>query len=134
VLRNDTSINKIAVNQAKVTIPVIYDGIYHDPSNSPRQLLLRYKTASGSKYYVPDYEFGDTYFNGKLDSVIVNLNKEYFYTFNIAGFVQKYLDDETLGMTPELEIFQGYNTLRSVILNGTGSTKPVKFEFIYTRF
>lgn len=129
-IKNDPSFNDIAVNKAALKIPVHFDGIHFKPSTAPFQLLLRYKTSDGNKFFVPDYNLDETssYYGGRLDSV-ANV-----YNFNIAGFVQKYLDDVESGINPELEVFQAFSSTKSVALKGNESKEPIKFEFIYTKF
>ena len=129
-IRNDDSYNNIAVNKATLTIPVQFDGTQFKASTAPAQLLLRYKTANGNKFHVPDYSVDEdnSFFGGKLDSVAKA------YTFNIAGFFQKYLDDVENGIEPELEVFQPFSSTNSVILKANESRKPLNLEFIYTKF
>jgi hypothetical protein len=129
-LKNDPNFDNIAVNKARLTVPVYFDGNIFKASTVPPQLVLRYRTSSGSKYYVPDYSIESTYhtfFDGTLDST-ANV-----YKFNIPTFVQAYLEDKTGEIKPELEIFQGSGT-KNVILKANNSKSPVKFEFTYTKF
>ncbi|MCX6326102.1 MAG: DUF4270 family protein [Bacteroidia bacterium] len=128
-LKNNLSLKNIAVNKARLKVPVYFDGDLYRASTVESQLYLRYKTLSGSKYVVPDYNLDQyhVFFDGKLDST-ANL-----YKFNIAAFVQGYLDDASGNVKPELEIFQGTGT-RNVILKANSSKTPVKFEFTYTEF
>jgi hypothetical protein len=95
-------------------------------------LALRYKTKTGSKYYVPDFDLNGAdqnhiFFDGKIDTIA---NR---YNFNIAAFVQGYLEDATDAIKPELELFQGAGT-KNVILKANNSKSPVKFELTYTKF
>jgi hypothetical protein len=129
-LKNDPSfMGNIAVNKARLTFPIYYDGTIYKPSTLPSRLLLRYKTASGLKYVVPDYSI-DTYqnfFDGTPDTV-ANV-----YNFNIPTFVQRYLEDATGNLKPELELFQVSGT-SNVILKANKSRTPAKFVFTYTKF
>jgi hypothetical protein len=129
-LKNDPAFNNIAINKARLTVPVYFDGDLYKASTVPLNLRLRYKTKSGYKYDVPDYSIEATYrtfFDGNIDST-ANV-----YNFNIPAFVQAYLEDATDNVKPELEIFQGTGT-RNVILKANNSKTPVKFEFTYTKF
>ena len=129
-LKNDPSLGEIAVNKARLIVPIFFDGDQFKPSTVPPDLILRYKTASGAKYIVPDYSIESTYhtfFDGKIDST-ANV-----YRFNIPAFVQAYLEDATDNVKPELEIFQGIGA-RNVILKANKNKTPVKFEFTYTKF
>ena len=129
-LKADPSFLKnLAVNKARLIVPVYFDGDLYKASTVPSQLFLRYKTKSGSKYVVPDYNI-DTYhsfFDGTVDTT-ANV-----YNFNLAAFVQAYLEDATDDIKPELEMFQRTGT-QNVILKANNSKTPVKFEFTYTKF
>ncbi|MEI8226318.1 MAG: DUF4270 family protein [Bacteroidota bacterium] len=133
-LKNNPVFDNIAVNKARLTVPVYFDGDLYKASTVPPQLVLRYKTKSGSKYDVPDFSIGysstygySSFFDGSLDTA----GKA--YNFNIPAFVQRYLEDATGDIKPELELFQGSGT-RNVILKANNSKTPVKFEFTYTKF
>jgi Domain of unknown function (DUF4270) len=129
-LKNDPTMKNIAVNKAKLTIPVQLDGNLYKATTVPSSLILRYRSKAGIKYVVPDYNIDNTYhsfFNGTLDTVANE------YNFNIPAFVQGYLEDATGQVEPELEVFQGAGT-RNVILKANNSKTPVKFQFTYTKF
>ncbi len=129
ILKNDPSFDNIGVNKARITIPVFFDGDLYKASTAPPQLYLRYKTRSGSKYIVPDYnldQYAD-FFDGRIDST------NNVYKFNIAAFAQRYFEDLTDEILPELEVFQ-FSGTRNVILKANDNTSPVKFEFTYTKF
>src|SRR5450759_11668 len=125
-LKNDPSMKNIAVNKAKLTIPVQLDGDLFKTSTIPPKLLLRYRKANtDSTYFVQDYGIDDQsqshyFFDGTLDTV-ANV-----YNFNIPAYVQEYLKGATGQVEPELEVFQGAGT-RNVILKANNSKTPVKF-------
>jgi hypothetical protein len=129
-LKNNPSfIKNIAVNKARLVVPVFFDGGLYKASTAPPQLVLRYKTKTGNKYIVPDYSIDqyNRFFDGTIDTTAS------LYRFNIPSFVQGYFEDVTNGIKPELEIYQGAGT-SNVILKANGNKTPVKFEFTYTRF
>jgi hypothetical protein len=126
-LKNDPTFNNVAVNKARLIVPVYFDGDLYKVSNVPSQLYLRYKTKSGSEYMVPDYSINASFFDGTIDST-ANV-----YNFNIPAFVQRYLDPKNDSILPELEIFQGTGT-KNLILRANKSKTPVKFEFTFTKF
>jgi hypothetical protein len=131
-VKNDPTLKGIAVNKARLVVPIYFDGIKFKASTAPRQLILRYKTSSGTKFAVPDYTMSSsdpnsTFFDGRIDSV-ANV-----YNFNIPAFVQGYLEDASGVIKPELEIYQSLGT-RSVIFKANKNKTPVKFEFTYTKF
>ncbi len=69
-----------------------------------------------------------TFFDGTIDTTAAN------YTFNIARYVQRYLDDTTAYYKPELQLALPEGSLRNAILKANNSSSPVKFEMVYTRF
>jgi hypothetical protein len=132
-VKNDTSLKHIAVNKARLTVPVYFDGDLYKASTVASSLRLRYKLNNGNKYDVPDYglngaDLNNTFFNGIIDSVANT------YTFNIPTFIQGYLKDATGEIKPELEIFLGATGTKNVILKANKSKTPVRFEFSYTKF
>lgn len=128
-LKNDPQFDKIAVNKARLTIPVYFDGVNYKASTVPASLRLRFKTKSGLKYDVPDYFIDDShnFFDGKLDSV------KNVYNFNIPNYVQGYLKDAT-GILPELEVYQSATGARNVIFKANNNKTTTKFELTYTKF
>ncbi len=132
VLKNDGTLKGSAVNKARLSIPVYFDGDLYRPSTAPVQLFLRYRTTSGAKYIVPDYNLaGDQQYHLFYDGRIDTINKVYY--FNIPTFVQSYLEDATGQIKPELELFERGGT-RNVILKGNKNKSPIKFELTYTKF
>ena len=128
-LKADLGDYRIAVNKARLSIPVFYDGDIYKPSTVPGYLYLRYLTKDGSKYLVPDFNIDQdhAFFDGKIDT-LANI-----YNFNIPTFFQKYLEDKSDEILPELEVFQSGN-LNNVILKSNSNKTPVKFSFTYTKF
>jgi hypothetical protein len=126
-IKKNPSYDKIAVNKARLTVPIHLDDDMYTLLTAPEQLLLRFKTASGVRYLVPDYSVSPDFFDGTLNT------KEKVYNFNLAAFVQAYLDDTTGEILPELEMYQNSGT-KNVILKANDSKSPVKFAFTYTRF
>lgn len=130
-LRKDPVFKNAAINKAKLTVPFYLDTTLYKKSSVPAQLGLRYRTKSGIKPLVPDYTMtGDTYhtfFNGRADTVNM------VYVFNIPTFVQKYLEDTSGDLLPELEVIEG-STTKNIILKGNSSKKPVKLDLTYTIF
>ncbi len=126
-IKNDPAFSKIAVNKARLTIPVSLDGDILKPSTVASQILLTYKL-SDTSYYVPDYSISQSFFDGVLDTI----NK--VYNFNVASFVQKYLEDSGNKIKPELEMLLPSTSTHNAVLKANDSSKPVKFEFTYTKF
>jgi hypothetical protein len=135
-IKGDASFSKIAVNRARLVVPVHFEPTSTNPyitRNVPSQLYLRYRAKNGTRYPVPDFslassvDLAHSFFDGKLDSVAK------VYNFNVPSFVQSYLEDATNNVEPELDIYQVSGT-NNVILEANKSKTPVKFEFTYTRF
>ncbi len=128
-MKNDPQFKNIVVNRAKLKVPVYYDGDLYTPTTIPEQLALRYVGKDGLKYIVPEYSY-DTFHNffGGAKDTIRNV-----YEFNIPGYLQNYFDDATGTLLPRLEVFQ-ISGLRNAIFKTDLSSKPVEFEFTYTRF
>lgn len=135
-LKNDASLGKIAINRARLVVPVKFTKTSTNSylNSLPQSLRLRYKTSKGTRFDVPDYLMASTtsdlnhnFFDGRLDSV-ANV-----YKFNIPAFVQAYIEDATGNVKPELEIYQGSGT-KNVILKANKNKTPVKFDFAYTKF
>jgi len=126
-IKKDPAFANIAVNKARLTVPIHLDQNQYTLLTAPQQLLLRFKTASGVKYIVPDYSVSPDFFDGTLNE------KSEVYNFNLAAFVQAYLDDTTGEILPELEMYQNSGT-KNVILKANDSKSEVKFSFAYTSF
>ena len=128
-IKNDPSMENIAVNRARLIVPVYNDGQLYEGSKMASQLFIRYKPVnSTAKFYVPDYNPNNNFFDGKIDTVN-NVVK-----FNIASYVQRYLEDKTNTLSPELEIFVATGSTKNAILKTSESATPVTFEFTYTKF
>jgi hypothetical protein len=129
-IKNNPELAKIAVNKARLTIPVFFDGDLYKASTVPGSLRLRYKTKSGVRIDVPDYYIDDAhrFFDGTLDSL------KNVYTFNIPNFVQGYLRDATGTIRPELEVYQSATGTKNAIFKANNNKTTAKFEFTYTKF
>ena len=127
-IKNNSSFKGIAINKARLIVPVYYDGYLYTPLTAPTQLYLRYRDYTGTRYYVPDYSISTSFFDGVKDTT-ANV-----YNFNIPAFVQGYLEDATGLEKPELDIFQGTTGTTNAIMRANSSKTPVKFEFTYTKF
>ncbi len=127
-IKNDTSFNNIRINKARITWPVHYDGDTYWGSSFPSQLYIGYYDNTGSKYLVHDYYLSTTLFDGAIDTTAAN------YTFNLAYYIQQFLEDSTGVLTPEFQLILPAGSTQSAILKANNSTNPVKFDLTYTRF
>jgi hypothetical protein len=118
------SMGNIAVNRARLTVPVFLNETY-TTTTVPSKIYLSYVSSKGVKTIVPDYYVSSTFFDGTLNST----NKK--YTFNLAAFVQEYLEGRI--PNPELEMYFADGEYRNVILKTSLSSNPAKFELVYTK-
>jgi hypothetical protein len=89
---------------------------------------MGYYNNLGQRYVVPDYYMNSYIYNGNIDTTAGN------YTFNIASYIQLYLDDSTSTYRPEFQLALPQGSLKNAILKANDSSRPVKFELTYTRF
>lgn len=129
-IKNDPSGGKIAINKARLSVPVYYDGENYTSSKIPGYIYLRYVNSVGVKEIIPDYYIDEyhNYFDGSLDTTYNS------YKFNISNFIQDYLNDKDGLLKPELEIFQSLTEVRNVILKANDSKSPVRLEMTLTYF
>jgi hypothetical protein len=120
--------SKVSVNKSRLIFPIVYDDEIYKPATIPRQLYIRYITDAGLRYYVPDYYISTDFFDGTADTT-ANV-----YNLNLASYIQLFLADTTGGLTTDLELFLLPSSGNNVILKGSTSSNPVKFEFTYTEF
>jgi len=127
-LKSNTDFDGISVNKARLICPVHYDGEIYKPATFPSQLFMRYYTATGAKYLVPDYSISSTFFDGTKDT----LNS--VYNFNIASYLQYYFEDSDNDLLPVFDLVLPSGASTNAILKANNSSSPLKFEFTYTRF
>jgi hypothetical protein len=116
----------ISVNKARLTFSVFLDSVNYSAANVPPQILMKYIKSDTVKYIVPDYQVNPGFFDGTFNST------KKTYSFNLASFVQEYLEGRI--STPVIEMYYPEGEYKNVILKANSSTSPVKFEFTYTRF
>lgn len=118
--------SNLSVNRARITIPVHVDGVVYKATSIPTLIYLIYKDSQGNSYIVPDYYMSSAFYNGNLNTTTLN------FTFNIAAFVQAYID----GNIPDaqLSLSLSDSEYRNLILKANNSHKPLKFELTYTRY
>lgn len=129
-IRNDPSFDGIVINKARLICPIHYDGSSYKGSAFPRQMYMGYYDNDDNTYLIPDYFIKTDYtsfFGGLVDTTAGD------YTFNIARFVQRYLDDTSGEFKPEFQLALPEGSLQNAILKANSSATPVKFELTYTR-
>jgi len=116
----------ISVNKARLTIPVFLDNDIYTTTSMPSRIYLSYMTSDGVRTIVPDYYVNPGFFDGTFNS------SSKTYNFNLAAFVQEYLEGRI--PKPELEMYFPDGEYLNSILKTTTSTTPARFEFTFTRF
>jgi hypothetical protein len=129
-LRQVLTKGRFSINKARLSVPAFYDGDRFTALTVPSSLRLRYNYKDSVKLDVPDY-YMDTnhqFFDGDLHAT------DSTYYFNIASYIQTYLEDKKGYYPPELEIYQAATGLSSAILRANANKTPVKFELTFTKF
>lgn len=126
-IKNTPGLSKISINKARIICPVWYDGTTYKPSTYPSKLYMRYSTTSGIRYLMPDYYISTTFFDGVIDTV------KNTYSFNIASYLQSYLEDSEGKLLPEFELVLPSGLSNNAILRANDNSEPVKFELTYTK-
>ncbi len=128
-IKNNPSLKGISVNRARLVYPYWNTATGYSQSDLPSQLYMRYTDNTGTRYYVPDYNPDNpTFYDGKIDTVAG------VYRFNLVTFVQRYLNDTENKVKPEVDLYIQPSSTQKVIMRANGNSKPVKFEFTYTKF
>jgi len=120
------NIQRISVNKARLTFSVFIDSSDFTISTIPPQILMKYTVSDTVQYLVPDYQVSSSFFDGVFNSSTKT------YSFNLASFVQEYLEGRI--SDPVVEMYYPEGEYKNVILKANNSHFPVKFEFTYTRF
>ncbi len=128
-IKKSGNLKNTAVNKARLTIPFFSDENLYDVSKAPPYLYLRYRRSDGIKPFVQDFNIDENhyFYDGRVDTT------KRIYNFNIATFVQAYLEDESGKILPELELVQASGT-NNLILRANSNIKTATFDFTYTRF
>ncbi len=116
----------ISINKARITFTTFLDGVTYKSTTVPSRIYLKYNSGDTAKFNVPDYTISVSFFDGSFNSTTST------YSFNIAAFVQQYLDGKI--DKPEVEIYLPIGEYNNAILKSVGSKYPPKFTIVYTRF
>ena len=120
------TINSISVNKARIYIPVFLDDDTYTEEDVPTNIYMFYKDLEGVRYYLPDYLISPLFFDGSFDS---GTGK---FSFNIASFVQEYLNGNI--PSTELELYIPDGEYKNIILKANDASDPSTFEFVFTRY
>ncbi len=118
------SIDRIAVNKARIVAPVLIDSEAYLEKNMPRQIYVRYRDSEGKEKAIPDLIHDVSFMDGTY------YTEKDSYQFNITSFVQQYLDGEI--DTPSVELFFPLSAEQNVIFGANGNDPAFRFEFAYT--
>jgi hypothetical protein len=117
-------IEHLAVNKARLYVPVHLDGDKYLEKNLPSRIYLRYRDSDNKVFAVPDLVHDITFLDGTYYS-----DKD-CYIFNITTFVQKYLEGDI--EFPSVEMFYPSSVTQNAIFKANGNTPTIKFDFAYT--
>jgi hypothetical protein len=123
-LESFRGMGRFAVNKARIYAPVHLDGETYLQKDMPDQIYLRYRDSEGNEVLVPDLVHGLSFLDGTYHSV------DDRYVFNIATFVQDYLEGKI--DTPSVELFLPLSSEKNVIFKANGNNPSVSFDFAYT--
>jgi hypothetical protein len=128
-IKNDPAMDNVAINKARLKLPVKFDNDIYTKETIPSQIYARYLTRSGVKYLLPDFlNVSSSFYDGTPDTSVTN------YILNIATFVQGYLEDTDNELLPEIEIFLTPLSTSNLIIKANNNPTPIKFELTYTKF
>lgn len=118
------NIPRLAVNKARLYIPVHLDGGTYIEANLPSQIYLRYRDSEGKLMALPDLVHDP----GFMDGTYYTTGDH--YVFNITSFVQQYLNGKI--DDPTVEMYFPSTVDKNVIFGVNGNNPTIRFEFAYT--
>lgn len=123
-LKSFRDVQNIAVNRARLYVPVHLDGNSYTEKKLPIRIYLRYRDSENKVYAIPDLTHDVTFMDGTY-----YLDKDY-YIFNIASFVQQYLEGKI--ENPSVEMFYPASVTQNAIFKANGNNPTIRFDFAYT--
>ena len=114
----------ISVNKARLYLPVHLDEDTYTEKEMPSQIYLRYRDSEDNEILVPDHVHGLSFMDGTYYSA------DDRYVFNIATFVQYYLEGKI--DSPSVELFLPLTAEKNVIFKANGNDPSITFDFAYT--
>ncbi len=123
----DNSSGQIAINSARLYLPIDAELLQDDFDYASRLILLR-GDEKGDIVNLTDFELGVAYFGGALDED----KKE--YSFNISRHFQKVLSGETPNYPLFLRASNSFeNASRAVLKGPSREENPMRLEIRYTQ-
>lgn len=109
---------QIAINSAKMIIPVDTDFLQDNLGIAPSLVLLRQGSEEGAPLEsIIDQFFGQSYFGGRLN------DSKTEYAFNVTRYIQQLIDDEDMENRPMyLRVSGSIENAERVVLKGPGRT------------
>lgn len=117
-------VERMAVNKAKLLLPVHLDGDTYVEANMPARIYLRYRDSDGNVLVVPDLAHDLSFMDGTYHKDID------CFVFNIPTFVQKYLEGKI--EYPSIELYFPLSADQNVIFKANQNDSTIRFEFAYT--
>jgi hypothetical protein len=117
-------VERMAVNKAKLLLPVHLDGDTYVEDNMPARIYLRYRDSDGNVLVVPDLAHDISFMDGTYHKDID------CFVFNIPTFVQKYLEGKIAN--PSIELYFPLSADQNVIFKANQNDPTIRFEFAYT--
>jgi hypothetical protein len=112
------NMTRISINKARLSFSVFLD--------STNFTMMKYSLTDTTQYILPDYYVSPNFYGGTFNSSSLT------YSFNIASFVQQYIEGKI--SEPVIEMYFPAGEYENVILKANNSYKPARFELTYTRF
>jgi hypothetical protein len=120
------NMTRISINKASLSFSVFLDSSNFTATTLPSLIMMKYFVTDTSQYIVPDYYVSSSFYGGSFSTSSLT------YSFNIASFVQQYIEGNI--SEPVIEMYFPTGEYKNVILKANNSYKPAKFEFVYTRY
>ena len=123
----DNSSGQIAINSARLFLPIDTEIVQDNLGYSDRLILLR-GNEEGELVNLLDFEFGNVYFGGTLNE---DKNE---YSFNITRHFQKVLSGEIPNYPLYLRASNSFENAARAVLRGSGREEnPMRIEIKYTQ-
>ncbi len=121
------SLPSIAINKARIILPVYLNADDYTEDMVPSGLLARYTNSEGTKELLPDYSVDENY--AFVDGTYSKVTDQ--YKINIASFVQEYYEGNIL--EPEIEIYLPQLSADNLIVKANRAADDgIRFELVYT--
>ena len=114
----------IAVNKARIYLPVYFEESIYTEEMIPGYILARYVDSDGVRRILADYELNPLFLDGEYDYITDR------YKLNIVNFVQQYLDGDI--PEPAIELFLPRSFGTNLIMRANGASSSPRLEVAFT--